>query len=398
MQKTNPMPTKNTGDIDTTVLPLPSAEEQEHSAHLVALIRDEMGDGVMPLTRFMELALFAPGLGYYSAGKTKFGAAGDFVTAPEMGEVFAYCLAQQCRQILGSLHGGDILEAGPGSGSLAARLLIELERLQQLPEHYYLLEVSADLRQRQRETIEQWAPHLIDRVHWIDTLPTEKIRGVILANELLDAMPVTLFSITESGVVERGVADNGTGFVWRDLPASPALTQRVNALQLNAGYVSEINFQAEAWIHSISNPLDSGVVLLIDYGFAAHEYYHPQRHMGTLMCHYRHRAHDNPLILVGLQDITAHVDFTAMANAAIDSGFDVMGYAAQAAFLMANGLEDLMATSDPDNTRAHLELTNQIKKLTLPSEMGELFKVMALGKNIDLELDGFGLQDRRNRL
>ena len=393
------MPTENPGDPDTAALPPPSAEEQQHSAHLVSLICDEMGDGVMSFTRFMELALFAPGLGYYSAGKTKFGAAGDFVTAPEMGEVFAWCLAHQCRQILSSLRGGDILEAGPGSGSLAARLLIELERLQQLPEHYYLLELSADLRQRQRETIEQRAPHLIDRVRWLDTLPTEKIRGVVLANELLDAMPVNLFHITESGVVERGVADNGNGFVWRDLPASPALTRRVDALRLDAGYVSEINFQAEAWIHSISNLLQSGVVLLIDYGFAMHEYYHPQRHMGTLMCHYRHRAHDNPLILVGLQDITAHIDFTAMANAAVDSGFDVLGYTAQAPFLMANGLENLMAKSDPDKIRAHLELTNQIKKLTLPSEMGELFKVMALGKNVvDLELDGFGLQDRRARL
>lgn len=392
------MPTENPGDLDTTTLPPPSAEELAHSARLVSLIHEEMGDGVLSFSRFMQLVLFAPELGYYSAGKTKFGVAGDFVTAPEMGEVFAYCLAQQCQQILGSLNGGDILEAGPGSGRLAAGLLIELERQQQLPQHYYLLELSADLRQRQRQTIEQTAPHLVDRVRWIDKLPAEKFRGVILANELLDAMPATLFRVTEGGVVERGVTDNGKEFVWGELPASAILSRRVEALQLDNDYVSEINFQAEAWVHSISDVLESGVVLLIDYGFSASEYYHPQRHMGTLMCHYRHRAHDNPLILIGLQDITAHIDFTAMATAAVDGDMDVLGYSTQAAFLMTNGLEELVAGSDPDNAQAHLELTNQIKKLTLPSEMGELFKVMALGKNFDLELDGFRLQDLRNRL
>ncbi len=392
------MPTENPGDLETTTLPPPSAEELAHSARLVSLIREEMGDGVLPFSRFMQLALFAPELGYYSAGKTKFGVAGDFVTAPEMGEVFAYCLAQQCQQILGSMNGGDILEAGPGSGRLAAGLLTELERRQQLPQHYYLLELSADLRQRQRQTIEQMAPHLVDRVRWIDTLPADKFRGVVLANELLDAMPATLFRTTEGGVVERGVTDNGKEFVWGELPASDILNRRVEALQLDNDYVSEINFQAEAWVHSISDVLESGVVLLIDYGFSAREYYHPQRHMGTLMCHYRHRAHDNPLILIGLQDMTAHIDFTAMATAAMDGGMDVLGYSTQAAFLMTNGLEELVAGSDPDNAQAHLELTSQIKKLTLPSEMGELFKVMALGKNFDLELDGFRLQDLRNRL
>lgn len=392
------MPTNNPGDIDTSALPPPAVEEQQLSDQLVALIREEMGVETMPFSRFMELALFAPGLGYYSAGKTKFGEAGDFITAPEMGDAFAWCLARQCSRILKSLGGGDILEAGPGSGYLAAKLLVELEHLGQLPEQYFLLELSADLRQRQRETIELYAPHLLDRVRWLDILPTDKFRGVILANELLDVMPVTLFRITQKGIVERGVAVDGDEFAWRDMPASPELTRRVEALRLDSGYISEINFQAEAWIRTVSSHMETGVVLLIDYGFPAHEYYHPQRHMGTLMCHYHHRAHGNPLILVGLQDITAHIDFTAMATAAVDSGFGVLGYTAQAAFLMASGLEELMAKSDPDDARAHLELTNQIKKLTLPSEMGELYKAIALGKNIDLALDGFRLQDRRGRL
>ncbi|MEE8482101.1 MAG: SAM-dependent methyltransferase [Acidiferrobacterales bacterium] len=311
--------------------------------------------------------------------------------------MFAFCLEQQCQQILSTLDGGDILEVGPGSGTLAAHLLLALEDQQQLPAHYYLLELSADLRQRQRQTIEDMAPHLLDRVHWIDTLPTEKIRGIVLANELLDAMPITLFH-TGDDVTERGVNIHDNNFVWCDIPASPDLTARVDALHLDKDYLSEINFHAEAWIRSIANSVSSGAVLIIDYGFAEAEYYHPQRHMGTLMCHYQHRSHGDPLILVGLQDITAHVDFTAMATAAVDSEFDVLGYTSQAAFLTANGLETLMANSDPNNTRAHLEMTNQIKKLTLPSEMGELFKVIALGKNIDLDLAGFQLLDRRNRL
>jgi SAM-dependent MidA family methyltransferase len=392
------MPTHNPDDLDTSVLPQPTVEEQQLSTRLTSLIREEMGEGIMPFSRFMELALFAPGLGYYSAGKTKFGEAGDFITAPEMGDVFAFCLARQCCQILKSLHGGDILEAGPGSGRLAARLLIELEQLGQLPQHYYLLELSADLRQRQRESIEQYAPHLIDRVRWIDTLPTEKFRGVVLANELLDAVPATIFRKSRESIVERGVVFESGDFTWCDTPASAELARRVETLQLENEYISEINFQAEAWIHTVSNQMEAGVVLLIDYGFPAHEYYHPQRHMGTLMCHYHHRAHTNPLILVGLQDITAHIDFTAMATAAVDSGFEVLGYTTQAAFLVANGLEELVAKSDATNARAHLELTSQIKKLTLPSEMGELFKVMALGKNIELALEGFRLQDRRARL
>jgi len=392
------MPTKKPGDLDTSALPTPTVEEQEHSASLTKLIREEIGDGSIPFSRFMELALFAPGLGYYSAGKTKFGEAGDFITAPEMGDVFAHCLARQCCQILEALNGGDIIEAGPGSGRLAAKLLLELEGLKQLPEHYYLLELSADLRQRQRQAIEQFAPHLIDRVQWIDTLPDVKINGIVLANELLDAMPATLFRTTENGVVERGVTSDGNSFSWCDLPSSTDLRQRVDSLKLGTDYVSEINFQAEAWVHSISGVLDKGIVLLIDYGFTGHEYYHPQRHMGTLMCHYRHRAHPDPLVFVGLQDITAHIDFSALANVAVASGLDVLGFSAQGPFLMANGMEELMQKSDPDNTKTHLGLTNQIKKLTLPSEMGELFKVLALGRNIDVALDGFRLQDRRAQL
>ena len=300
--------------------------------------------------------------------------------------------------MLDELGGGDILEAGAGSGALAAELLAEMERLNRLPKHYYILELSADLRERQRDRIKSSVPHLLDRVQWLDSFPLEGIEGIVLANELLDAMPVSLFHVTNNGVMERFVTDKGDGFTWIDQPASSQIAKRASSFDLPQDYCSEINFNAEAWIHSAAEALKRGVILLLDYGFPEHEYYHPQRIDGTLMCHYRHRTHTDPLILIGLQDITAHVDFTAMARAAVDSDLDVLGYTAQAPFLMASGLNELMEQSDMDNTQAHLEITNQIKKLTLPSEMGELFKVLALGKKYDEPLIGFNLQDRRDRL
>jgi SAM-dependent MidA family methyltransferase len=380
-----------------TALPEPTAAEVEHSLRLVNRIRDDMSGKPISFARFMELALYAPGLGYYSAGKTKFGGAGDFITAPELGDVFAKCVAHQCAQVLAELDGGDVLEAGGGSGALAADLLTELEQLHQLPDNYFVLELSADLRQRQQQHIDKVVPHLRDRVHWLDQLP-DAFTGVVLANELLDAMPVSLFHTTSDGVMERYVALDDSGFHWLEQAAPLPLEQRVNALHLDADYISEINFNAESWIHSLSQSLKQGLILLIDYGFPASEYYHPQRKTGTLMCHYRHRSHTDPLAYVGLQDITAHVDFTAIAQAAVDSGLDVLGYTSQAAFLMSCGLDQLVAKNDPDNTRAHLEMTAQIKKLTLPSEMGELFKVLALGREIESTLVGYSIQDRRDRL
>jgi SAM-dependent MidA family methyltransferase len=385
-------------DDPPTGLPEPGADESEHSDRLVALMQSEMAAGPISFSRFMELALYAPGLGYYSAGKTKFGESGDFITAPELGNVFARCVAHQCAQVLAELDRGDILEAGAGSGALAADLLAELDRRRQLPGHYYILELSADLRQRQRDRIEQVVPHLLERVQWLDDFPDQEIEGIILANELLDAMPVSLFHVTDHGIMERYVALEENSFAWKELPASPQIRQRVEALELDKDYCSEINLGAEAWIQTAARKLNRGIVLLFDYGFPQHEYYHPQRKTGTLMCHYRHRAHTDPLTFVGLQDITAHVDFTAMAQAAVDSGLDVLGYTSQAAFLMASGLNEIVADSSPEATREHLDMTTQVKKLTLPSEMGELFKVIALGKGFDSVLFGFELQDRRGRL
>lgn len=383
---------------DPRALPPLTVEEQAHSAHLRRLIQEEMTSrgGEISFARFMELALYTPGLGYYAAGKHKFCAAGDFVTAPELGSLFARCLARLCGSILERV-GGDILETGAGSGALAADLLLELEALGRLPERYLILELSSELRDRQAETLRRKAPQWLKRVHWLDALPTG-FRGVMLANELLDALPVERFKVTNSGVRQLYVAWENDRFVWREKPADEKIRARVEPLALSPGYTSEINFTVEAWVRSAADVLKQGVLLLIDYGFPRAEFYHAQRSDGTLMCHYRHRAHDDPLTLVGLQDITAHVDFTAIAEAGREAGLMLLGYTSQAAFLIGSGLEQLMAASDPEDTRVHLELTQQVKKLTSPHEMGELYKVIAFGRGIPEPLTGFSLHDRRGRL
>jgi SAM-dependent MidA family methyltransferase len=383
-------------------LPPPSAEEQAWSENLQQLIRRdiEAHGGIIDFGRFMELALYAPGLGYYSGGRQQFGPRGDFVTAPELGEVFARCLARQCAQILDSVSGprGDVLEAGAGSGALAAGLLRELEQIGALPEHYFILELSAALKAQQEETIRQRAPQLLARVRWLTALPTA-FRGVMLGNELLDAMPVERFRVTTQGVRQLRVTWEHDQFTWRERPADEPVRRRIEPLHLPEGYTSEVNLPAEAWMRSVAEVLQAGVVLLIDYGFPRPEFYHPQRRQGTLMCHYRHRAHDNPLILAGLQDITAHVDFTAVAEAGHDAGLSVLGYTSQAMFLLACGLTEIAVAPDsPADIRTQARRTHEINQLTSPAEMGELFKVMALGRGVAAPLLGFTLQDRRGRL
>ena len=384
-------------------LPSPSAEAQAHSERLQALIREEItaAGGHIGFDRFMELALYAPGLGYYSAGSGKFGEAGDFVTAPELSPLFSRCLARQCAEVLEGIGGGDILEFGAGSGVMAADILAELARLEQLPQRYGILELSADLRQRQRETIEQKVPQLASRVVWLDALPEAGFRGVVLANEVLDAMPVQRFVIENGEPHELRVGWDGERFALHSSPADAELFARIRQLQqryeLPEGYSSELNLRAEEWVRSLADFLAQGVALLIDYGFPQREFYHPQRSMGTLMCHYRHRAHDDALILVGLQDITAHVDFTAVGEAALAAGLEVRGYTSQANFLLANGVTELLAEAQGD-ARAQLSLSAQVKRLTMPGEMGELFKVMALGRGWQGPLRGFALRDERVRL
>jgi len=386
-------------------LPPPSAEELAHSERLALLIRQQIqtAGGALAFDRFMESALYAPGLGYYVAGSRKFGEAGDFVTAPEISPLFGQCLARHCVQVLDTLRGGDVLELGAGSGALAADLLAEMAVLGQLPECYRILELSPELRQRQHATLATRVPELLPRVDWLVELPAG-FSGVVLANEVLDAMPVHRFRVGAHGFEEELVVWRDDGFSPVFAPVvSPGLAAALAHLQqtgvaLSPGHGSEINLRAAAWVRALAQSMHRAAVLLIDYGFARREYYHPQRSMGTLLCHYRHRCHANPYILVGLQDITAHVDFTALAEAGRTAGFRLAGYTTQAHFLIGCGLDTLLARSDPGDLVRHLGLVQEAKRLTLPTEMGESFKVLGLLYDLEIDAIGFAPRDLRDRL
>ncbi|HEY5602355.1 MAG TPA: SAM-dependent methyltransferase [Gammaproteobacteria bacterium] len=385
--------------------PVPDEAARQHSQRLIRVLIDEIErcGGRISFERYMSLALTAPGLGYYVSGNQKLGARGDFVTAPEISPLFSRCLARQCAPILATLaEQGDagVLEFGAGSGVMAADILLELERLGILPARYCILEVSGELQQRQQQTLQRAVPHLMDRLQWLESLPPAGFRGVVLANEVLDALPVHVFFKEDGRLGEYYVAWNGEQFVWEKKGFSnELLAARVTALSrsLPDNYRSEINLAMDAWIASVAEFTRQAVVLIIDYGFPRHEYYHPQRDQGTLMCHYRHRAHDDPFVYPGLQDITAHVDFTALAEAADAAGLQVAGYNTQAMFLLANGLDTMLQAGDV-NDPEFLNRCRQVKTLTLPGEMGELFKVMALTKGYHQPLQGFQLQDLRARL
>jgi len=387
--------------LDRLELPQPDSDSRIHSELLCNHIRQEMqrADGKLPFDRFMELCLYAPGLGYYVAGTRKFGADGDFVTAPEISSVFSRCLARQCAQVLAETASGDLLEFGAGTGALAAGILAELELLGSLPERYLILELSPDLRLRQQETLKDMVPHLQHRVQWLETMPAPGFQGVILANEVLDAMPVQRFQVESGKVREQFVRmhENGFTLFW-DNPVTPGLAESAADLDLANKYESELNLRARHWVHELGERMEAGAVLLVDYGYPQAEYYHPQRSAGTLMCYYRHRAHSDPLLLPGLQDITAHVDFTAMAEAGLKAGFELGGYCTQAFFLMSSGLDDILAASDPDDVESHMRLVQEIRRLTLPSGMGEQFKVLGLTKGMDQTLIGFGMRDQRDHL
>jgi SAM-dependent MidA family methyltransferase len=383
-------------------LPAPDADGLAFSAALTQRIAAEIATagGWIGFARFMELALYAPGMGYYSGGARKFGAAGDFVTAPELSPVFSQTIGAQVAQIL-ALSAPQIIEVGAGSGRLAADLLLELERRAALPTSYAILDLSGELRARQRETIAERAPHLLARVSWLDRLP-EHFDGLVLANELLDAMPVHLVVWRNEGICERGAGFANGQFMWADRPAGGRLLERAQTLaeeySLPAGYLSEICLAAPAWTAAWAGILGRGALLLIDYGFPRHEYYHPQRNTGTLMCHYRHHAHGEPFYLPGLQDITAHVDFTAIVEAGSEAGLDFLGYTTQSTFLLNCGLAGVLARTPVDDTARYLPLANSAQKLISPAEMGELFKVIALGKGIADPLLGFVQGDRSETL
>ena len=382
-------------------LPLPDAQALELSAQLASGIRAAIAaaGGRLGFDAYMQRALYEPGLGYYVNGLRKFGAQGDFTTAPERSPLFARALARQVAQVLAAVSDGEVLEFGPGSGALAAELLAELDTLGCLPRRYLMLELSAELQQRQREAIARRVPHLAGRVAWLGQLP-EQFTGVVIANEVLDAMPVRRFRRVDGGIAELYVTTAGEGVeLVNGTPQDEQLAARVASLDLPIGYESEVNFAAEAWVSTLCERLDRGLLLLIDYGYAQAEYYHPQRHTGTLRCHYRQRAHADALLWPGLQDITAHVDFTAVAQAACEAGASLAGFANQAQFLINCGLPQLLEAIDPADP-AYMDLALQARQLLLPQAMGEAFKVLALtrGLNDGDGLIGFASGDRRHRL
>lgn len=351
----------------------------------------------LPFVEFMQLALYAPGEGYYSSGLHKLGKQGDFITAPELTPLFGKTLANQCQQILTAVDSPVLFEFGAGTGTLCVDLLSHLDELNCLPESYYILEVSANLRHRQQELIQQKIPHLAHKVQWLERWPEIPFNGVIIANEVLDAMPVNRFMQTNEGIMESYITlneQNELSELFKPSQNQRLLTYIRDNLALHpTPYLSEANLFLDDWILNIYRMIDQGVVLLIDYGFPRHEYYHPDRNQGTLMCHYRHHSHPDPLLHPGEQDISAHVDFTHVAEAGQQAGFHIAGYTNQASFLLANGLLSLV--NRLDNEREQFQAKQAIKQLTQPSEMGELFKVIALTKNIEIDLNGFQLQDKR---
>lgn len=380
-------------------LPEASADEQAHSDRLITAICKAIDThkGWLSFEQFMQMALYEPGLGYYSAGARKLGAAGDFVTAPEISPLFGRSLARQCAQVLQET-GGDILELGAGSGVMAADILSELAALEQLPRHYFILEVSADLRDRQQATLAERVPHLASRVAWLDALPNE-LTGIVIANEVLDALPVQRFVVRGNQINALGVTWQLGRLDWSEVRADAQLEAAVRHIEkeigfaLPDGYSSEINLRLPHWFAGIANALQRGVLLFIDYGLPRAHYYSAERTRGTLLCHYRHRFHDDALVHVGLQDIGAWVDFTAVAEAAVENDCSVLGYNTQAHFLIGCGIDKLLAGLAEQGLESRLQIGKQAMVLTLPGEMGERFKTIALGKNWDTPLMGYSVRD-----
>lgn len=390
-------------------LPIPSIDSQAISQKLALSIQEKItqAGGWISFAEFMRMALYTPGLGYYSGGNKKFAdiktGDGDFVTAPEISPIFAQTLAFQAAQILGAVK-GDILELGAGTGRLATNLLLELDSLKCLPEQYFILEVSAHLRQVQRETCQAKLPkNLFDKLVWLDELP-KKFNGLVFGNEVLDAIPVHIIQKSAEGWYERGVGYSGE-FVWQNAALTqPDLLEHLpgdSPAQLPVGYITEVNPAASALVRSLADMLQAGAILLIDYGFGATEYYHPQRSQGTLMCHYQHLAHDNPLTHVGLQDITTHVDFTAIASM-LDlhpevASVRLAGYVSQAQFLINCGMLNILQRHSPEDVE-YMKQVAAAQKLLSPAEMGELFKVICFTKNIEVPLIGFLQGDKAHTL
>lgn len=391
--------------LHTMNLPEPDQEALEHSQRLCHRIREEiLQHGYISFSRFMQMALYEPGLGYYSAGARKLGNTGDFITAPELSPLFAKCLAKQCHQVLSQIGHAHILEAGPGSGIMMCDLLMILEKNNSLPEKYFILETSADLRDRQQYLVREKIPHLGNRIEWLDQLPEESFDGIIIGNEVLDALPVKRLILRDGSFRELCVSLKGENFDWLESPLEEVLQIQAEKIfgeylhELPEGYCTELNTRVEPWIQSISGLLNQGLMLLIDYGYPRREYFHPQRTNGTLLNHYRHHVHNDPFLYPGLQDITASVDFTMVAEAGVSVGLQVSGFTTQAHFLINCGLEEVMNENNLTTEVERAELGRQARILTMPGEMGERFKVIAMTKNLDVSLIGFQNFDQRQRL
>ncbi|MAK56248.1 MAG: hypothetical protein CML17_10470 [Pusillimonas sp.] len=392
-------------NAEVTTIPTPAglpaleANSAAHYQNVVAAIQEKLRqqpDCFITFETYMELALYAPGLGYYVAGSQKFpnpDAPGDFTTAPELTPVYGRAVAQQIAQVLRLSGSNHVLEFGAGSGALAFSIITALREMGIEPQ-YTIIEVSAELRERQGERLNK----LEADVQWRDNLP-RRFEGCVVANEVLDAMPVSVFRWDENGqLMEKGVT-LGTPFSWAERPASQELAETISSrMPPLPGYTSEVNLRAEAWVGSLGQWLQKGAAIIIDYGFPRHEYYHPQRVQGTLMCHFRHHAHAEPLVYAGLQDITAHVDFTAIADAALKAKLDVLGYTSQARFLINTGFVNQLAQTTETDALDQARLMASAQTLLSEAEMGELFKVMVLGREIDPPLIGFERGDRRHRL
>jgi SAM-dependent MidA family methyltransferase len=384
-----------------TSLPEPSADALRHSERLISQIRDEIdaNGGSISFKRYMEMALYEPGLGYYVTGTHKLGAQGDFVTAPEISPLFSRCVANQCAEIIRKV-GGCVLEFGAGSGIMATDILLELEQQNQLPEKYYILDLSPDLIQRQQQKLQKHAPHLLGGVEWLSSMPAE-FNGIIIANEVLDAMPVTVFTQHDDNVYEHHVICKNNKLFEQLKPTDERLKKQVLSLKIPGDatpYTSELNPSIEAWVKTLSDSLKTGMILLIDYGYPRSEYYLPERNKGTLICHYQHLVNEAPLHYPGLQDITASVDFTAVAEATDSAGLKVAGFTSQAGFLANAGLEKYFMQALDNNPDDQYKLAQQVRILSLPSEMGERFKFIALCKNYEAELLGYSALDQRYRL
>ncbi|MBM4196037.1 MAG: SAM-dependent methyltransferase [Gammaproteobacteria bacterium] len=383
----------------------PTTEALAHSARLASRIREEIAaaGGWIPFSRYMELALYEPALGYYSAGATKFGPAGDFVTAPEISPVFARCLARASAPLLAALPEPVVLEFGAGTGALAYGLLGRLASLDALPQKYLILEVSAELRTRQREYLANLGDDIARRVEWIDRLPAAKFDGLVIANEVADALPVERFVRRAPGPRALGVCIKRGTFQLAEADASAGLAAAVAAIeqatggQLPDGYTSEVSLRLPGWINAVAGSLRRGTVFIGDYGCTRSEYYLPERRDGTFLCYYRHRAHRDALLYPGLQDMTAWVDFTLLAASAVGAGLDVAGYATQAHFLIDAGVDIELEEFAGRQDAASLRALQQAKTLLLPGEMGERCKIMALARGV-ARSPGFGFRDLRSRL